>query len=110
MKPITLADGGGDGRSASGLEPAAAGPFGRFLAGAAFGGGGAFQRRRPVAGGGELFLGAAQGQPGLHFGAAGQRRRQGQGIAVFRGGFLLGRRFLRGGQPWPPRPRALPVR
>ena len=56
-----LLHGGGDGGGASGLEPAAAGPFGGFLAGAAFGGGGAFQRRRPVAGGRELFLGAAQG-------------------------------------------------
>ena len=84
-----LLHGDGDGGGAPGLEPAAAGPFGGFLAGAAFGGGGPFQRRRPVAGGRELFLGAAQGEPGLHLGRAGQRGGQGQGVPVLRGRFLL---------------------
>ena len=99
MNPMTCSHGGGDGGGAPGLEPAAAGPFGGFLAGAAFGGGGPFQRRRPVAGGRELFLGAAQGEPGLHLGRAGQRGGQGQGVPVFRGRFLLRGGLLGRGEP-----------
>ena len=98
-EPDDLLHGDGDGGGAPGLEPAAAGPFRGFLAGAAFGGGGPFQRGRPVAGGRELFLGAAQGEPGLHLGRAGQRGGQGQGVAVLRGGFLLRGGFGGRGEP-----------
>ena len=99
MKRDDLLHGGRDGRRPAGLEPAAAGPLGGLFTGAAFGGGGPFQGRRPVAGGRELLLGAAQGQPGLHLGGPGQRRRQRQCVAVFRGGLLLGGRLLGRGQP-----------
>ncbi len=98
-EPDHVLHGVGDGGRPPGLEPAAAGPFRGFLAGAAFGGGGPFQRRRPVAGGRELFLGAAQGEPGLHLGRAGQRGGQGKRVAVLRGGFLLRGRFLGRGEP-----------
>ncbi len=91
--------GGRDGGSTVRLDAPAAGPFGRFLPCPALGG------RRPVEGGspvacrGELLLGAAQGQPGLHLGGPGNRCGQGQGVAVLMGRFLFGRRLLGRGQP-----------